>query len=61
MKEYQFTTHLYITASSKKQAKERLQIALDNLREMTGHSPFGCELVLANDDCSVWHTEEDDD
>ena len=58
MKEYQFNLHLYIEASSKKQAKERLQIALDNLGEMTGHSPFACGLAIADDACVEYHTEE---
>lgn len=59
MKEYQFNLHLYIEASSKKQAKERLQIALDNLKEMTGYSPFSCELGMADDNCMEFHTEEE--
>ena len=61
MKEYQFNLHIYIEAISKEQAKEHLLIALDNLGEMNGHAPFGCDLEIANDHCVEFHTEEEDE
>jgi hypothetical protein len=58
MKEFKFNLHLYIEAKSKAQAKELLQSALDNLSEMGHHAPFGCELVLADDTCEEYYTED---
>lgn len=59
MKTYQFDLSLIIDAKSKKEALERAENAMQNLREMIGYSPFECELEFHKDTCSEIEYEEE--
>lgn len=61
MKNYQFALIMTIDASSKEEAKERAQSALQNLSEMAGYSPYGCELELIKNSCAELEFDEEDE
>jgi len=46
MKRFQFQLILTVAAQSKDEAYDKAENAVDNLREMIGHSPFSCELEM---------------
>ena len=61
MNTYEFTIILTLNADSEDEAKDRADNVMQNLKEMTGHAPFSCELDLEDDCTEVEYLDEDEE
>lgn len=58
---YEFTATVYISALNEDEAKFRAEEAEVNIKEMTGHSPFYCELEIDPGTCEKSDYDPEDD